>query len=159
MGEIETRAVEVRLSEDPERQSPGLLTGVLMPYGQRAADRPEMFSRGALYWPEGGVVLREQHNREAPITRFVPEDAGEELRVSIPLPDTSRGRDAAALVRNGTLQGLSVEFRAEQEEHRGGLRVVKRARLMGAGLVDDPSYRAPVEVRGRGTGERRRRWL
>ena len=159
MQSIETRAVEIRLAEDPERQSAGLLTGVLMPYDKRAGDRPEMFERGALYWPDEGVVLREQHNRAAPITRFVPEDAGAEVRISVPLPDTARGRDAAALVRNGTLRGLSVEFKSEQEERRAGLRVITRARLLGAGLVDDPSYTAPVEVRGR-SGERRRRlWL
>ena len=129
-----------------------------MPYEQRALDRPEMFARGALSWPAGGVVLREQHNRSAPITRFEPIDAGGEVRVSIPLPYTARGRDAAELVRNGTYRGLSVEFRAEAEEMRGGLRVVTRAVLTGAGLVDDPSYKAPVELRGR--GERRRGlWL
>ena len=58
-----------------------------------------------------------------------------------------RGRDAAALIRNGTLRGLSVEFRAERETFRDGLRVIQRARLTGAGLVDSPSYAAPVEVR------------
>ena len=153
---IENRAIEIRLADDPERRGPGLLTGVLMPYEQRAGDRPEMFSRGALTWPDGGVILREQHARSQPITRFVPTDAGNELRVSIPLPDTQRGRDAAALVRNGTLRGLSVEFVAERESVRDGVRVVERARLTGAGLVDDPSYQSPVEVRS--TGRRRRLW-
>lgn len=154
---IEHRAVEIRIADDPERRGPGVLTGVLMPYEKRAGDRPEMFARGALYWPDDGVVLREQHNREAPITRFVPEDTGAELRVSFPLPDTQRGRDAAALIRNGTLRGLSVEFRAERETFRDGVRVVERARLTGAGLVDDPSYQSPVEVRSK--GRRRRLWL
>ena len=153
----EYRSVEIRIADDPERRGPGLLTGVLMPYEQRAGDRAEMFARGALYWPDEGVVLREQHNRQAPITRFVPEDTGDALRVSLPLPDTSRGRDAAALIRNGTLRGLSVEFRAERETFRDGVRVVERARLTGAGLVDSPSYAAPVEVRHREA--RRRVWL
>ena len=154
---IEHRAVEIRIADDPERRGPGLLSGVLIPYEKRAADRPEMFSRGALYWDEGGVILTEQHNRQAPIVRFVPEDTGAELRVSFPLPDTQRGRDAAAMIRNGTLRGLSVEFRAERETFRDGVRVVERARLAGAGLVDNPSYQAPVEVRSR--GRRRRVWL
>ena len=95
----ETRAIEIRLAEDPSRNGPGLLQGVLIPYERRAADRAEMFKAGALHWPEGGVVLREQHNRQAPIVRFVPKVDGSEVRASIPLPDTTRGRDAALLVR------------------------------------------------------------
>ena len=154
----ETRAYEIRIESDPNRQGPGKLVGVLMPYGERAADRAEMFEAGSLHWPESGIVLREQHNREAPIVRFVPETGSKALRVSIPLPDTQRGRDAAVGVRNGTFRGLSVEFQAQSEEHRDGMRVIQRAALVGAGLVDDPSYRgATVEARAK--AERRRLWL
>ncbi len=155
---IEHRSIEIRIADDPERQSPGLIVGVLMPFEKRASDRPEMFERGSLSWPDGGVVLREQHNRQAPITRFIPEDMGDELRVSFALPDTARARDAAALIRNGTLRGLSVEFRAERETFRDGLRVVQKALLVGAGLVDSPSY-ADSSVEVRSTGRRRRLWL
>ena len=147
-GDDREKSLEIRLAEDPERLGSGRLQGVLMPYGERATDRPEMFEAGALYWPEGGVVLREQHNREAPIVRFTPEDRAGAVGVDIPLPDTQRGRDAAELVRNGTLRGLSVEFHAERERMAGGVRVIERAQLMGAGLVDSPSYSgAGVEVR------------
>ena len=154
---IEHRSVEIRIADDPERRGPGVLSGVLMPYETRAGDRPELFERGALYWDAAGVVLTEQHNREAPIMRFVPIAEDRAVRVEFPLPDTSRGRDAATMIRNGTLRGLSVEFRAERESVRDGVRVVKKARLTGAGLVDDPSYTAPVEVRHREA--RRRVWL
>ena len=144
----ETRAIEIRLAEDPDRGGPGLLQGVLMPYEKRAADRAEVFKAGSLHWPSGGIVLREQHNREAPIVRFVPKVEGSEVRASIPLPDTMRGRDAALMVRNGTLRGLSVEFIAERESQVSGVREITRARLTGAGLVDDPSYSgAAVSVR------------
>ena len=146
------------MQNDPERNGPGILTGVLMPYGQRATDRSEMFDDGALHWPEGGVVLREMHDRKQPIMRFVPTVEGREVRVAIPLPDTQRGRDAALSVRNGTFTGLSVEFNSEQEEMRSGLRVIRRARLSGAGLVDNASYETPIEVRGE-VGKRFRFWL
>ena len=148
MYKMETRSIEIRLADDPDRNGPGILQGTLMPYGETASDRQERFEPGSLYWPEGGVVLREMHDRKQSITRFEPTatDAAVELRVA--LPDTQRGRDAVALVRNGTLRGLSVEFRAERESYRGGLRVIHRARLYGAGLVDDPAYSsASVEVR------------
>ena len=153
----EYRAIEIRLADDPDRTGPGLLEGVLMAYETRASDRAEVFEKGALYWPDDGVVLREQHNRSAPIVRFVPEVEDLQVRVSIPLPDSQRGRDAALGVKNGTYRGLSVEFRAERDLQLDGVRRIKKAQLLGAGLVDDPSYLAcSVEVRG---ARRRRLWL
>ena len=149
----------VELRADDSRESPGRLRGVLMTYGERAKDRPEVFADGALSWDEGGVILNEQHNRQAPIIRFVPQVDGREVRVDIALPDTQRGRDAAVMVKNGTMRGLSVEFRASQEGMSGGVREVRKARLLGAGLVDDPSYATSVEVRERSRRERRRLWL
>ena len=154
----ETRAVEIRIEKDAERRGPGVLSGVLLTYGERASDRQETFIQGALHWPEGGVVLREQHNRQAPITRFVPEVKGDQVRVSIPLPDTARARDAAVLIRNGTFKGLSVEFVSEAEGVSNGVREIRRASLMGVGLVDSPSYKGSgVSVRHR--AGRRRLWL
>lgn len=145
---IEQRAFEIRIMDDPDGNSPGVLHGVLMPYNEQAVDRREMFMPGSLYWDDDGIVLREQHNRAAPIVRFKPIDTETRARVEIALPDTQRGRDAAVSVRNGTLRGLSVEFRAEQEGRQGWVRVITRAKVIGAGLVDDPSYKgASVEVR------------
>ena len=154
----ETRAYEIRIEQDANRGGPGILKGVVMPYGERAADRAEVFKPGALYWPADGVMLREQHNRQAPIVRFKPVAAASEVRVEIPLPDTSRARDAALMVKNGTFRGLSVEFIAEQESQVAGVREIRKARLLGAGLVDSPSY-SGATVEARAKGKRRRLWL
>ena len=137
----------IELRQDDSRLSPGLLRGTLLEYGTRAVDRLEKFAQDSLRWAEGGVILSLQHNRQAPIVRFVPKLEGRELTVNLPLPDTSLGRDAAVMVRNGTLRGLSVEFRCEQEDRSTGVRVINRAVLTGAALVDDPSYDTQVEVR------------
>ena len=138
-------AVEFR--EDTDRTGPGRLVGTVLTYGQRAKDRPELFEPGALTWPADGVVLNRQHARGAPIMRVIPEVRGEAVVIDAPLPDTTAGRDAAAEVRQGLMTGLSVSFQAARQEHRAGVRRIQAATMTAVGLVDSPSYDAPVEVR------------
>ena len=65
------------------------------------------------------------------------------------MPATREGDDALELVKNGTLRGLSVEFRALRDRFVGDLREIGRAVLSGIGLVDRPAYPGSVglEVR------------
>ena len=158
---IETRELRcaIELRADETRQSPGRVVGTLVTYGKRASDRAEMFAAGSLTWPDGGIVLNEQHNRAAPILRFVPEVDGAEVRIDAPLPDTQRGRDAATMIRNGTMRGLSIEFKAQSEGRGGGVREIRQALLLGAALVDSGSYKGSLEVRQRDHRQRRRVWL
>ena len=145
-------------SDDTSPDHPARLGAACWSYGERAADRPETFASDSLHWPDDGIVLRRQHARSAPIMRIVPVVRGGAVVVDAPLPDTQAGRDAAVEVRNGTLAGLSVEFRAERERQHGGIREIQGAILTGAGLVDRGAYdSATVELRGR--GGRRRLWL
>ena len=139
---------EVRFQEDTTRETPGRLVGTLLTYEMRAHDRPELFERGALRWPDDGILIREQHNRQAPICRVIPFMDGDAVKVDAALPNTTRGRDAAENVRQGVLGGLSVEFQAVKEGRRNGVRVIRDALLVGGGLVDSPSYAgSTVEVR------------
>ena len=62
----------IELRADDDRLSPGRISGSLMVYGDKARTRRELFADGALTWPDDGIVLNEQHNRQAPILRFVP---------------------------------------------------------------------------------------
>jgi len=137
----------IELRADASRESPGRIAGVLLTYEVRAKDRPEMFAAGALQWDPAGIILNLSHDRKQPVMRFTPELRGAELVIDAPLPDTTHGRDAATMIRNGTLRGLSVEFRALDEGYRAGVREVRRAELRGAGLVDDASYGNRVELR------------
>ena len=152
---------EIRCSiecrEDDTRQGPGRLVGRILTYGERALDRAELFEAGALTWPTDGVVLNRQHARGAPIMRVVPTLVGDELRIDQALPDTTAGRDAAVEIRSGLMRGLSVSFMAGSQSFTGGVRRITAAVLTAVGLVDSPSYDAPVEVRWR--QERRRLWL
>ena len=148
----------VELRSDDTRQGPGRLVGRIMTYGERATDRPELFEPGALTWPSDGVVLNRQHERAAPIMRVIPALVGDELRIDQALPDTQAGRDAATEIRSGLMRGLSVSFQAQRQAFVGGVRRIQSAAMTAIGLVDSPSYDAPVEVRSRQAG-RRRTWL
>ena len=66
---METLFAALEYRADETRESPGMLAGVLMAYGTRANDRPELFEDGAFHWRETGIIIREQHNRAAPIVR------------------------------------------------------------------------------------------
>lgn len=148
----------IELRADDSRQSPGRIVGTLIEYGKRASDRAEVFADGALSWPDAGVILNEQHARSQPIMRFVPSIEGRAVKIDAPLPDTQRGRDAATMIRNGTMTGLSIEFRATSEGRVGGVREVRAARLMGAAVVDSASYEGALEVR-EGAKRKVRVWL
>ena len=155
MNEIRCR---IELRADETRQSPGRIVGELLTYGARALDRPETFAPDALSWPEDGIVLNLQHDRRAIVTRFIPEVRGKQVVIDKALPDTAMGRDVATLVRDGTLTGLSIEFRSTDEGMRAGMREIRSARLMAAAVVDAPSHKSSVEVRQR-QGGGRRVWL
>ena len=145
---------------DDSNASPGLLTATLMSYGQRGRRGDEMFEQDALHWRPDGIVIRELHPPKdaqgrpiittPPIMRTMPFMEGRELKISAPLPNSSQGRDIAEKMR-GPLPlygGVSIEFAAEKQVHRGGLRVISKAFLDGAALVLRGEYAdSIVEVR------------
>ena len=134
--------IEIRLAEDESRQSPGLLTGTLVVYGERARRLPERLLPGALVWPPGGININEMHVRERPVVRVTPFLDGNELRIAQPLPNTSAGRDAAENLRTGVYTGLSVEFRrgSVKAQYVNGIREISHAELIGGALVDLAEY-------------------
>ena len=145
---METLDFEVRFEADPTNQSPGRLTGTLIAYETRANDRPELFTTGALHWPDSGIIINQMHDRNRPIVRAIPFESKGAVMIDVALPNTTAGRDAAENVRQGVFTGLSVEFRAEAEGRRGPLREIRRALLGAAGLVDSASYKgSAVEIR------------
>ena len=157
---METLLIPIEYRADETRESPGRLTGVLMAYGSRARNLPELFEQDSLHWRDDGIVIRELHpqrdaqgrpiNSTPPIMRAVPFLEGRELRIDAPLPNTTKGRDVAESMR-GPLPlygGLSVEFAPEKETRQGGIRRISRALLDGAALVLRGEYAdSTVEVR------------
>ena len=92
--------------------------------------------------------------------RFKPEVRGKEVVVDAPLPDTQRGRDAATMIRNGTMTGLSIEFRATDEGRWPGVSARSAPPSSWARpWSTDPSYEGALEVRERGKRRRLAVWL
>ena len=90
--------------------------GVLMTYGQRLpVDRPGgVRRRRAVLGRMRGIILNEQHARtQAPILRFTPTVDGREGQNQHGCSLTHKeGATRRRMIRNGTMTGLSVEFRA-----------------------------------------------
>ena len=152
---MEHLLIPIEYRADDSNDSPGLLSGVLMTYGTRGRRRAEMFEQDAFHWSAEGIVIRELHPKPdgpvtPPILRTVPFLEGRELKISTSLPNTTRGRDVAESMK-GPLPlygGLSVEFAAEKQANRNGVRVISRAYLDGAALVLRGEYAdSIVEVR------------
>ena len=153
--EYERLEIPLEYRADDSNASPGMLSAVLMTYGTRGRRRPEMFEAGAFHWRDDGIVIRELHPQrggpEVPaIMRAMPYLEGRELRISAPLPNSTHGRDIAEKMR-GPLPlygGVSIEFAAEKQVNRNGLRVISRAYLDGAALVLRGEYAdSTLEVR------------
>ena len=139
---------------------PGRLTGTLATFGEVSRDsRRHVFAVGSLRWDPAGVVLNRQHSRSEPIARITPTVDGDRVVVDHVLPDTRAGRDAAAEIRSGLMAGLSAEIRVARDRMDNGRRLIERAELVGAGLVDRAAFESTtVEVHQRAQG-RRRLWL
>ena len=158
--DYETLLAPLEYRADDSNASPGLLTATLMSYGQRGRAGNELFEMNALRWQPDGIVIRELHPPKdaqgrpiittPPIMRTMPFMEGRELKISAPLPNSTQGRDIAEKMK-GPLPlygGVSIEFAAEKQVHRGGVRVISQAYLDGAALVLRGEYAASiVEVR------------
>ena len=133
---------DIQYAEDATRESPGRISGVLVTFGQKAKDRPDLYEAGSLSWPDNGIVLNEMHDRKQAIKRFSPYLDGDELRVDFPLPATQRGRDAATMIKDGTYSGLSIEVARDSivATYRAGIRHINRGQLVAAALVDEAAF-------------------
>ena len=146
----------IEIREDSDRRSPGRITGTLLRYGEKGQRQGRDVRCWVAVMAPEGVVLRRQHDRSQPIMRFVPELREGAIVIDAMLPDSEAGRSAGIEIRGRLFTGLSVEFVPSEERHRGGVREIVAAELVGAGLVDEGAYLgSTVSVRNR----KRRVWL
>ena len=123
------------------------LEGVVLRYGDRAdlGGAVELVRPGA-FDPIGDVRLNVQHRRDRLVARtgagLVLIDGPRELSMRADVAATRDGDDVLTMVRHGLLRGLSVEFiPSDWSTGAGGVIEVKRARLVGIGVVDSPAYK------------------
>lgn len=126
-------------------EGPGVLSGVVVRYGDRARLARDLEERieAAAFGPVGtlaAVPCNSQHNDRRTVGLAVLTNAAAELRAEVPLVDCTDGRDVAALVRAGALRGFSVEMLVHRDRFEAGLRIVQRAELVGLGVVASPAY-------------------
>ena len=145
---------ERRFSDLEFRVEARTLTGVVMKFGEVSATHRERFEPGSIRMADA-VHLDLFHDREK-VVAWLP-DGGLELAerdgamcLAATLPPIPAADRALAEIRAGTVNGLSVEFKAVKESRAAGVRVIEDAILSGVAIVRAPSYEgARVEARSR----------
>ena len=156
-----TEQVEIRSGLLDETTTPRKLTGVVVAYNSPTSilDYREQVAPGAFGdIHNADVVLNWRHQRTNAISRtkgggLVLRDSPVKLELLATLPDTTEARDMWATVNHGTDRGLSVEMKVLEDDWDGDLRTIRRAKLVGVGVVTNPAYsQSTVEARARGGG-------
>ena len=148
-------AIERRRAGREIRAEGRRLTGPALVYGDTSPSHRERFEPGAFDLDSSTRWLNVNHDPDGVIAwtgggGLNLTDGGAALDVRAELPAIPLANRALAEVRSGALTGFSVEFRAREERLESGIRVIKRADLVGIGLVRDPSYtQSRVEIRAR----------
>ncbi|MYE89578.1 hypothetical protein F4X33_11350 [Candidatus Poribacteria bacterium] len=132
------------------------LIGTALRYGDVSPSHKERFVPGAFGDLSGVKWLDYRHDP----TRVVAHtgdgslklsDSPEALTLRAELPALPLSDLVLKEIQDGTLSGLSIEFRSIDERTSNDLRVVERASLVGVGLVATPSYpESKVETRQAG---------
>ncbi len=134
--------------------APGVLEGVLVPYGVpiRIGDRfEEVFKPGSL--TVNGLLVNvlqaARDPRGRPLARpgkgLELHDGPGGLRATLTLPDTIDGRRVRARVDAGELTAFSAAFQAIEEDWPApDRRIVLRALLVGLSLTDRPEDESPL---------------
>ena len=149
---VEEHRVDTPLECREATGSPGRLTGIILPVGRVAGDRPELFVGSGVQTPAEGIALLPEHRSSNVVMRFDPIRTAEGLTVDHLLPDTPDGRALAASVRSGATPGLSIEFHALAESRANGGRVreIQSSLITAVATVPSQSYdQARAEVRSR----------
>ena len=143
-GPVERRAFAFEMT------APGVLEGVLVPYGvptRIGGAFDEIFAPASVL--ADGLLVHVRHEWGAPLARsgqgLELADDSDSVRATVTLPDTGAGRRVRARVEAGGLTAFSAAFQALEEEWPAAdRRIVRSARLVGLALVDRPEHETPL---------------
>lgn len=137
-----TRSVQIRETDDGRRE----FTGIAVPWDTEIeffdwfdGTEREAFDRGAVAEAEGCKIFWRHGEVIGKVTGHRDTEAGWEIDAKI--SDTTLGRDAYTLLRDGAITQLSIGF--EPLEHRiteDGLKVWTKVRAREVSLVPNPAY-------------------
>ena len=148
-------ATERRISFGIELRAQGRkLSGTVMQYGAVSPSHRERFEPGSLRLSDNCWL--DLHHDPLKVVAWHPDgglaldNGSDALTMRAELPPIPAADLALAEIREGQVNGLSVEFKAVQETREGELRVIQEAVLSGVGIVRVPSYeQSQVEARRR----------
>ena len=120
------------------------LSGTVIRYGDVSPTHRERFEPGSLRMAES-VHLDLHHDPERAVAwhpggGLTLDDNRQALTMRAELPPLPAANRALAEIRDGRVNGLSVEFHARRERREGAIRVIESAELRGIGIVRSPSY-------------------
>lgn len=139
------------------------ISGLALPWGVPASDRPIQFAPQSLTWEPGGPVLRLMHDgaAEQPLARdggtMTITDSPEGLVMSAELPATTRADDALELIRTGIITSLSAEVAITARSSTTSPPTVTAAVLVALALVPTGSFDDALLFEKRTADRRRRR--
>ena len=152
MPDLERRSIldfdpEARLELRASDAGPGTVVGPVLRYGD-VATLPfgqERILPGAFGdLSTADLFVNRMHMREQTLANtgagLTIDDNAERLHAETELIDDMYGEMTAKQVKNGRLRGHSIEFRTLEDDFLDGIRIIKRARLYGFGIVDKPAY-------------------
>ena len=152
MPDLERRSIldfdpEARLELRASDTGPGTVVGPVLHYGD-VATLPfgqERILPGAFGdLSTADLFVNRMHMREQTLANtgagLTIDDNAERLHAETELIDDMYGEMTAKQVKNGRLRGHSIEFRTLEDDFLDGIRIIKRARLYGFGIVDKPAY-------------------
>lgn len=131
-------------------QDGNTLTGIAIRYNELAniGSFQERIVPGAFGdLANADIILNLQHDRTQPICRtgsgleLIDTDTSLQIRANLNPEVASR---AIAMVKAKILRGLSVEFLPIQKAIENSVTVIRKAKLVGIGLVDKPAYSGSI---------------
>jgi uncharacterized protein len=149
-------AIEFEIREQKSAPIPMTFTGLAVPWGVTITlgdGSREQFVRGSIpeVTPESPLPLLWSHDaRSMPVGTITQgTDTEEGYVIECRLSDTTTGREAYALLKDGALKGLSIGFKPVTSAQRNGIEVRTSVLLREVSLCNFPAYGTAqvIEVR------------